>query len=326
MPRRRLGVALLVPEPVGTEIDGLRRALADPALGRIEPHVTLVPPVNVREEDLDAAMDVLRAAAADAGPLRLDLGPAATFRPETPVIYLAVDGDTEAVTSLRAAVDAEPLVRRSTRPFVPHVTICREFPLERIDEATRSLAGYRASVRVTHLTLLEEKKQDDGRRVWGTLADVVLGRRAVVNRGPLEVELTESSVLDPEGRRFADAEWERFDVATFGVPDPDDPELAVTARRDGEVVGIASGRIAPGRGYLADLLVAERHRGQGVGTQLLSAFEDACARAGARSVDLRTLAGSEAEEVYRRRGWVEESRHPDWRHGHEFVGYRKWLG
>ena len=49
MVRRRLGVVLLVPEPAATEIQGLRRAVDDPALDSIPPHLTLVPPVNVRE-------------------------------------------------------------------------------------------------------------------------------------------------------------------------------------------------------------------------------------------------------------------------------------
>ena len=44
MPRMRLGVALLVPAPQSDEIDGLRRALDDPVLGRVPAHLTLVPP------------------------------------------------------------------------------------------------------------------------------------------------------------------------------------------------------------------------------------------------------------------------------------------
>ncbi len=64
MARVRLGVALLVPPPFDTEIDGLRRALGDGALGRIPAHLTLVPPVNVREERLGEALAALRRAAA----------------------------------------------------------------------------------------------------------------------------------------------------------------------------------------------------------------------------------------------------------------------
>lgn len=60
MPKARLGVALLVPGALGGEVNGLRRALGDGALGRIPPHITLVPPVNVGEDRLPAALALLR--------------------------------------------------------------------------------------------------------------------------------------------------------------------------------------------------------------------------------------------------------------------------
>ena len=60
MARQRLGVALLVPAPVSTEMDGLRRALGDGTLDRIPAHLTLVPPVNVNYADLADALRVLR--------------------------------------------------------------------------------------------------------------------------------------------------------------------------------------------------------------------------------------------------------------------------
>ena len=106
MPRRRLGVALLVPPPVAVEVDGLRRALGDPSRRRIPPHLTLVPPVNVREEDLGAALDVLRRAARAVPPLDLRLGPAATFHPVNPVVYLAVGGAVAALGRCGAGVRA----------------------------------------------------------------------------------------------------------------------------------------------------------------------------------------------------------------------------
>src|ERR671922_1484794 len=109
MPRQRLGVALLVPGPAAAEIDGLRRALGDGALGRIPAHLTLVPPVNVPVERVPAALTVLRSAGAAAGgPLRLQLGPAATFQPVTPVVYLEVGGDVDRLVALRDGVFRPP--------------------------------------------------------------------------------------------------------------------------------------------------------------------------------------------------------------------------
>jgi 2'-5' RNA ligase len=73
-----LGVALLLPDPAATEVDGLRRALGDGSLGRIPAHLTLVPPVNVRADDMPAALDLLRRAATQTRPL--DLRPRRSFR------------------------------------------------------------------------------------------------------------------------------------------------------------------------------------------------------------------------------------------------------
>ncbi|MDQ1402032.1 MAG: hypothetical protein QOG03_348, partial [Actinomycetota bacterium] len=71
----RLGVALLIPNPLAAEIDGLRRALGDGGLDRIPPHLTLVPPVNVREDRLSDALAVLRNAGTGTRPFILELGP-----------------------------------------------------------------------------------------------------------------------------------------------------------------------------------------------------------------------------------------------------------
>ncbi|HJR26117.1 MAG TPA: 2'-5' RNA ligase family protein, partial [Acidimicrobiales bacterium] len=76
-----LGIVLLVPEPWATEVDGLRRALGDEALPRIPPHVTLVPPIHVRDELLAEAFDVVHAAGRGCPPLELRVGPVATFAP-----------------------------------------------------------------------------------------------------------------------------------------------------------------------------------------------------------------------------------------------------
>ncbi|MGH9208874.1 MAG: 2'-5' RNA ligase family protein, partial [Acidimicrobiales bacterium] len=115
MARVRLGVALLVPSPVSQEIDGLRRALGDPALERIPAHLTLVPPVNVAERDLADAVEVLSQAGSSTRPFRVTMGPPATFMPDNPVIYLPVSGESAAALErLRALVLLAPLARTLT--------------------------------------------------------------------------------------------------------------------------------------------------------------------------------------------------------------------
>ena len=67
--RHRIGVVLLVPQPLATELDGLRRALGAAERPRVAPHLTLVSPINLRDKDLVGALDPFARAAADASPL-----------------------------------------------------------------------------------------------------------------------------------------------------------------------------------------------------------------------------------------------------------------
>lgn len=129
---------------MSAEVDGLRRALGDPALDRVPPHLTLVPPVNVREDELAEALALVREAAASTRPLTLELGPVQSFLPVTPVVYLAVGGPSSGmVHRLQELVLAGPLHRDLHHPFVPHVTVADDLAEERIPAAMKALAGYR---------------------------------------------------------------------------------------------------------------------------------------------------------------------------------------
>ena len=259
MPRRRLGAALLLEGQVAAEVDGLRRACGDPAFGRVPTHITLVPPVNVREDDLPAALTRLRTAAgAVRGAVEVTLGPPATFLPVNPVLYLALGGPgVAAVHRLRESVFAYPLERKVTWPFVPHVTLADSATAERIAAALVALADYSVTVAFDRVHLLEEGEE----RVWRPLADCPLGPPDVVGRGGFEVELTRSELLDPEAAAFLAAQG-----AEAGEPP------YVVARHRWTVVGVADaggGVVAAEHQAhgVADLLARRRGGGSSVGTQ-----------------------------------------------------------
>ncbi len=168
-----LGIALLVPEPWSTEIDGVRRALGDEALGRIPPHVTLVPPVHVRDEELATAFDVVHAAAASCPALGLHLGPVATFAPVNLVGYLEVTGEPTTMArlvKLRDALHEGPLDRPDDHPFVPHVTVARELPSDRLAASVAALSEYTADVTVARVHVLAWQPD----RTWIPVADAGL--------------------------------------------------------------------------------------------------------------------------------------------------------
>ena len=325
MPKRRLGVAVLVPPPLRDEIDGMRRACGDLALGRVPAHITLVPPVNVREDAFGDALTLLRAGASGDRPFALELGPVATFLPDTPVLYLQVGGALEALHRLRDRVFTAPLARDLTWPFVPHVTLAQEHPPERLEAAVAALADFRATLVVDRVHLLEERRDDAGARIWVPIADAPLGPAVVVGRGGLPLELTVSERLDPEGEAFASREWVAFDEQEFGEAWGEPVRYAIVARREGRVVGIATGSTQGPTAHLSDLLVAGSERGTGIGGQLLAAVESLAAERSATAVTLQTPVGSAAETFYRNRGWVEEALLPAYRMGRDFVRLRRQL-
>jgi GNAT superfamily N-acetyltransferase len=71
-----------------------------------------------------------------------------------------------------------------------------------------------------------------------------------------------------------------------GAGEPATHRLVVTARRQGEVVGVAAAWLTPDGGKLA-VLVASSDRRQGIGSHLLAAVEAAVAEAGWGCTSLR---------------------------------------
>ncbi|MBW3611261.1 MAG: GNAT family N-acetyltransferase [Actinobacteria bacterium] len=324
MPRLRLGVALLVPRPLCGEIDVLRRACGEGDVGRIPPHITLVPPVNVHQDRVADALAVLRSAAALSRPMTVTLGPPATFLPVNPVLYLRVGDGVEAVQALRDQVFVEPLARSLTWPFHPHVTVRDGGDPPRLEAAAAALADVRAEVTFERVHLLQEVRDDADARVWRPIADAAFSAPAVVGRGGLELELAVSEVADAEARAFQEREWAVADHQRHDDVWPED--LVVTARREGRVVATAVGWTCGAGAYLSDLIVAAAHRREGIGAHVVASFVSEAAERGCRLARLRTEAGGPAEGFWRRLGWVEEARFEAYVMGRDTVQLRRDLG
>lgn len=301
MPRWRLGVALLIPEPFATEINGLRRALGDGSFDRIPPHITLVPPVNVRVDDVTAAMAVLRKACRELEPFDVELGPVATFYPNTPAVILAVKrGGSESVLRLRDAVFIRPLARSLSWPFVPHVTLSDEVEPERINHCLKAMESFGAAVEFDRVHLLRE----EAGRKWIPIADATFGAPSVVGRGGREVELFESRLLDPVAKLLFDSVFAKGPVDIGPVHLSDDgakvlfdprslieTDIAVAAHVDGSVVGVVAGRLDGSVFMLNALIVAPTHRNQGIGSHLVAAVCLAAAKTGARQLSSDSALG-----------------------------------
>jgi hypothetical protein len=263
----------LLDPPVVDAVDGLRRAVGDPSLDRVPAHLTLVPPVNVRADQLPATLAVLRAAAGRVRPMRLTLGPPATFLPDNPVLYLEVGGDLDALRTLRDMAFRPPLQRTLTWPWIPHVTLSDMAAEERIAAASAALDRFAMVAPIDRVVLLEERS---GRR-WEPLADATLGRPAVVGRGGLALEVTRSRLVDPEVHQMlagAGVATAGVDGWPGGVARPSSPPIVLSARREGQVVGLGVAWRSDAGGQVA-VVVAPPARSQGVGGTVLAHLEAA---------------------------------------------------
>jgi 2'-5' RNA ligase len=287
----------LLPAPVSTEVDGLRRAVGDGSLRRIPAHLTLVPPVNVAEARLPEALGVLRRAAAATRSLTLELGPPRTFLPDSPVLYLAVEGEVTEVHALRGRVMRDPLARTTSWPFVPHVTLADSASPEVIEAAVTALGRYRAEVRFDRVHLLRESAD----RGWEPIAEAPLRPPAVIGRGGLPVELSVTVRLDPEATGFVEQ--------SEGAGRP----FAVTARREQQVVGVATGFLRDGVTHLDTVLVDVGQRRQGIGSHLLAAVESLAAAKGCPAIVADEALEGVADTFLRSRGWASAPARPQLR-------------
>ena len=164
MARRRFAVALMIPAPASIEVDALRTALGDRQLGRIGAHVTIVPPINLKDDDLADAMVVVERAAASVEAFEMRLGPVATFDEASPTRFLRVD-PWAPVVALYEACWTGVFERPEKRSFHPHVTIDIDGSITGgPDPAIDLLAGFTTTTRIDRLTLLEHRDDAQGRR------------------------------------------------------------------------------------------------------------------------------------------------------------------
>jgi len=316
--RRRLTVALVLTGSAADEIDGLRRGLGAKSLERIAPHLTLIPPVNVREESLHGALALVRTAAGRSAPIAVDLGPPSTFWPRTPVLYLEVSGDLDSLAALRSDLATGPLAPPAARleqKFVPHVTLDQRIEPGRLPQAMSALADYRTSYCFERLTVLEQ----DASHRWHPLADAALGKPRVAGRGTLDLEISVVERPDPVIAAWAEEQWAQYLRERYGEAVTPPTPFAVVARAEGVPVGFADGSVAGPVCRLGRIVVSPQWRGLGVGSHMLDAVERVGLERRCTRVRLETNSGGEAQRLYAGRGYVVTAVLPRWREEHDFV-------
>ncbi|WP_308166089.1 MULTISPECIES: 2'-5' RNA ligase family protein [Actinomadura] len=168
---RMIGVAIPIPDPHGALLQRKRASFGDPLAGAIPTHITLLPPTEVDAAALGAVEAHLRAIARTERPFRIRLRGSGTFRPVSPVVFVALAEGIGGCERLQARVLSGPLDRPLDYPYHPHVTIAHHLPDEVMDRAFKDLAGYAADFDVWGFSLYVH----GGDGVWRPQHDYVFG-------------------------------------------------------------------------------------------------------------------------------------------------------
>jgi 2'-5' RNA ligase len=158
----RIGIAIEVPEPFATELQDARARFGDPLARAIPPHITVVGPTVVDESVLPAVGEHLEKVVGDVPAFRVHLRGTGTFRPVSPVVFVAVAEGIAECEILEQAVRTGVLDQELRFSYHPHVTVAHEVPDAALDRAFDELAGYEAVFHVDAVWQYEHG--DDG--VW----------------------------------------------------------------------------------------------------------------------------------------------------------------
>jgi 2'-5' RNA ligase len=172
VPTTRIGVAIDVPEPWGTELTRARAEAGDPQAAYVPAHVTLLGPTEVDTRLLPSVEKHLEAVASAQPPFTIHLRGTGTFRPITEVVFVALAVGIGECELLAGAIAAAEGVHRTSRfPYHPHVTVAQDVSPADLDKVFDNLSGFSAVFDVVSFTLFSH----GGEGPWRPRRDFPLG-------------------------------------------------------------------------------------------------------------------------------------------------------
>lgn len=171
MPTRTIGVAVAIPEPYGSELQRWRELFGDPLASSIPTHITLAPPVPVGEDEFEPIEEHLRVVAEQEREFPIRLRGTATFRPVSPVVFVALAEGISDCERVAGRVRQGPLTVELSYPYHPHVTVAHDLDEAALDRAFAELADYEARFWAWGFSLYEHGS--DG--VWRPQRDFPFG-------------------------------------------------------------------------------------------------------------------------------------------------------
>jgi 2'-5' RNA ligase len=168
---RTIGVSIAVPEPYGSLLQKRRAGFGDLAAHSIPTHITLLPPTEIDPDGLPAFREHLAKVAEGTRPFRMRLKGTGTFRPLSPVVYVALAAGVRACAELQERIRSGPVERELQFPYHPHVTVAHGIDDEAMDRAQHELADFAAAWTAKGFALYEQ----GGDGVWRRLRDFLFG-------------------------------------------------------------------------------------------------------------------------------------------------------
>ena len=137
-----IGVAVAIPEPWASQLQDYRTRLGDETATMIPTHITLIPPTPIAPEVVPDVERHLAEVASRHHEFTVHLRGTGTFRPVSPVVFVAVVEGISGCGQLANAVRRGPLDVDLSFPYHPHVTIAHDLPPEALDRAFAELADF----------------------------------------------------------------------------------------------------------------------------------------------------------------------------------------
>jgi 2'-5' RNA ligase len=143
-----IGVAVAIPEPWATRLQDYRTGLGDAMAATIPTHITLMPPTEVGEDELEKIEAHLTTVASEISAFQVHLRGTGTFRPVSPVVFVSVVKGISRCEQLADAVRRGPLDVDLRFPYHPHVTIAHHLSEQLLDQAFDELADFECEFEV----------------------------------------------------------------------------------------------------------------------------------------------------------------------------------
>jgi 2'-5' RNA ligase len=164
-----IGVAVAIPEPWASQLQEYRTSVGDATAAMIPTHITLVPPTEVEQGQIESIVEHLESVAERTDAFSVHLRGTGTFRPVSPVVFVSLAEGISQFEGLADGVRRGPLEMDLTFPYHPHVTIAHHLEDHQLDRAFDELADFEAKFDVEdfHLYVHDEARGWQPTRYFG---------------------------------------------------------------------------------------------------------------------------------------------------------------